>query len=60
MKNLSKNHNLCEDVIAEPEKFAPRGNDLPSNDSFRMIEIKKTSNGRVSVEAIIIQKPMHS
>jgi hypothetical protein len=60
MKILSKNHHLCEDVIADPEKFAPQGNDPAANDSIRMIEIKKTSNGHVSVEAILIQKPMHS
>ncbi len=60
MKILSKNHHLCDDVIAEPEKFSHQGSGLPSNDSFRMIEIKKTSGGHVSVEAVIVQKPMHS
>ncbi len=60
MKNLFKNHRLCEDVLTEPEKFVLGENAPNEKESFRMIEIKTLSNGHVSAQAVIVQKTLSS
>ena len=60
MKNLFKNNRLCEDVMVEPGKFIAEENSSNENEFFRIIEIKKMSNGHVTAQAVIIQKTLNS
>lgn len=60
MKKVFRFLRLCDDVLIEPEKYAPVEQSNTENDSFRMIEIKTMPGGHISAQAVIVQKSFNS